>query len=1264
MAVPRDDVGDSAMSTEADDPVTFGSPPSGASQMGSEKSIPITNKERGSHVGGAIGPHRANGTQRGDSLAGNAKGGSITGSTENGGGTLCSGLEGVSAQRDLEPSAANGNRGGLEATAIKLGMAQGGAGPAGDGAGNGTSSQVAGTPAAPDSLLAALESRLETIERSFARIAGLQNVADEPSKGMNDANTTSVSSHATNSIPAPASETVDGISLSKAIADVFHRSSQMRNTSVLHPTALRTPLPVTLTIPAPDPRDAELQRLREELSNAHRQLSQRTQNQGHQHTGSTSSSTHSTALVVAETLTESQRGAQLQLEIDLRRHRIDLADALDRCVTLEMTLASALDERATSEAQNEVLRGDLRDYNTLRLEHVHLLDRVAGLEEELRQGRAEKARQEMTIRRLSSTATANVKAPLTRQDQEKHDEAMVDSIFARGLHNLDAFAELVTSRPPTRPSTPPPPPNPIPSFQNLRSASTSAPSRQITQRLDVKATTSSKEREKEALARARRKEPVRRKSPSVSPEESATNSDSDATDSEANSDDESGSELSDETYSEPKKVIPGSGTRRSGRNPNAVPRKKEEDPVKRIAKAKDKEPPSRPPSTRGQPPKAGSAPALPVVDPHQQIRKRKNSLDQSSSLPSAKRVKEDESSVSPSAKPAPPAVSSIPGVSTSPNKLAPERTPQPGEKRKADSPPTTSSRPPNNSQFAQSLPSVELLNADITVPPPTIDDGEETLTGGIGPLIDNAAAAKIVNQYLEDANFTSYLTVATPVVAQKSYGTEKRFLVPPPKIHIGGPYWELQPDNPPPLTLSGRLVTYSAATNEVSDIAPTKKAKVEKDEDRIPSRIQCTDWVIADVHAPGKPEFEAIGVLKGLHFGHEQIGEICARMAIKTNTGRVLAMANSAPIRVISKPSKHAGSDVKNSVFPRTPVCLFNRTKSQTANTRYLTGSDDTEDFIAAADTWDKWLVLPAEWLNPPSGSPQFPPPPKGDMVADERLRSYSYTVPKGERIPLQYNTKVVLRHTDYRLTSVRFNLRIVEGKSFVQDRNWQGRRSQNGPPGSGGLPGSDSDVEEPEDGEKDERSLRPPRKAPSAVSKPAMGSRSSLEWVSELHRVAFEVDGRDGFFMTNTDQGIKIIQSKRVKSDLQYWDIGESAAWSITTVASLTYGFYLRKELLIADPPVNPFFPRPMFYKKLMLNGHLLTIHGENFNLHHSLRIYFGTTQATQAQIRSGNLIIARMPPQVLIKRENRKGQEVDDHMEVVIVRGDGVVFPTGVSV
>ncbi|KAJ8652494.1 hypothetical protein O0I10_011892 [Lichtheimia ornata] len=165
-------------------------------------------------------------------------------------------------------------------------------------------------------------------------------------------------------------------------------------------------------------------------------------------------------------------------------------------------------------------------------------------------------------------------------------------------------------------------------------------------------------------------------------------------------------------------------------------------------------------------------------------------------------------------------------------------------------------------------------------------------------------------------------------VAQKSYGTEKRYLSPPPTILVFGGHHHQHPYPPPPSTASCRITTADEA-------GPVRHETFYPDQDRC---LKC--------------------VSKQLHIA-ERRKQIKVSVDIP-NFGTFV----SKPIKVISKPSKKKQNSAKHPelyVQHGSTIALFNRIHSQTVSTRYLgvnlEKSTSELAFNARPSTWDPFLI-------------------------------------------------------------------------------------------------------------------------------------------------------------------------------------------------------------------------------------------------------------------------------------------------------------------
>uniref|UniRef100_A0A8C3HYL1 Recombination signal binding protein for immunoglobulin kappa J region like n=1 Tax=Chrysemys picta bellii TaxID=8478 RepID=A0A8C3HYL1_CHRPI len=162
-------------------------------------------------------------------------------------------------------------------------------------------------------------------------------------------------------------------------------------------------------------------------------------------------------------------------------------------------------------------------------------------------------------------------------------------------------------------------------------------------------------------------------------------------------------------------------------------------------------------------------------------------------------------------------------------------------------------------------------------------------------------------------------------VAQKSYGSEKRFFCPPPCVYLTGPGWKLKQEQ-----IKGK----SRRKPRIGHME-TQKLNFEE---------HCAKALyISDTE-------------KRKHF----------RLVLKLffSNGQEIGTFHSKLIKVISKPSQKKQS-LKNTdlcISSGSKVSLFNRLRSQTVSTRYLSVEGGT--FIASARQWAAFTLHLGEDLT------------------------------------------------------------------------------------------------------------------------------------------------------------------------------------------------------------------------------------------------------------------------------------------------------------
>ncbi|NXX95915.1 RBPJL protein, partial [Centropus bengalensis] len=167
-------------------------------------------------------------------------------------------------------------------------------------------------------------------------------------------------------------------------------------------------------------------------------------------------------------------------------------------------------------------------------------------------------------------------------------------------------------------------------------------------------------------------------------------------------------------------------------------------------------------------------------------------------------------------------------------------------------------------------------------------------------------------------------------VAQKSYGNEKRFFCPPPCVYLSGPGWKLKQE-----TKGERLG---------GSPGPSRRGEAGGDELELPTPSLCP--------------CQGFGCAKALYISDADKRKHF-RLVLKLffRDGQEIGTFHSNLIKVISKPSQKKQS-LKNTdlcISSGSKVSLFNRLRSQTVSTRYLSVEEGA--FVASARQWGAFTL-------------------------------------------------------------------------------------------------------------------------------------------------------------------------------------------------------------------------------------------------------------------------------------------------------------------
>ncbi|KAE9411288.1 LAG1-DNAbind-domain-containing protein [Gymnopus androsaceus JB14] len=628
-----------------------------------------------------------------------------------------------------------------------------------------------------------------------------------------------------------------------------------------------------------------------------------------------------------------------------------------------------------------------------------------------------------------------------------------------------------------------------------------------------------------------------------------------------------------------------------------------------------------------------------------------------------------------------------------------------------------------------------------------------------------------LEQYVRTTNRLAFgertVIVMSSKVAQKSYGTEKRFLCPPPTaIMIGNSWWSdvhrrgEDPKICPPrvvISISGEpapqegSIEWTGSSGKSFDISDPPSGTTYI------GRCVGKQLFISDVDEKKKKV--------------EALVKIMAPSA-DDEPERVIGVFPSRPIKVISKPSKkrQSAKNLELCINHGSTISLFHRLRSQTVSTKYLCvsgsgsafkGSDgaplmgldqrsrtNTPSFIARTASWDPFVMYIVDVNKPPGGGIDVPPPPAQPDYPSPPPNAIPFTS-NGSQIPIYYNQTVVLqcltsgvvspvliiRKVDHQTTVVGGGLQ--EGAKGVADHYccpgelhkiafevYDGSKGmpEAGTPGITGAflscMGEKVNTYRPIDGRQwntgGNNGGTSPILPPSPVTGTPASSNSSEYFGHSMDSAPASPSSPD--FLSNDGGRVKkkrgsssaggpsknpakgrrrpssagsVTSGRRGSTSdsgassgaLWQVDIGETSVWTIVGTDQIRYNFYVPPLLFdnqhappgsfpIPSKPVTPFpgvvkylppdraaeapktncaSSRAMLSKPNPHASKMLTVYGENFSKTDPVNVFFGAEPSPYVEVRCTE-VLGCLPPE----------QQVAKRRPIVLVRGDGVVFPS----
>ncbi|KAK7015438.1 beta-trefoil [Favolaschia claudopus] len=192
---------------------------------------------------------------------------------------------------------------------------------------------------------------------------------------------------------------------------------------------------------------------------------------------------------------------------------------------------------------------------------------------------------------------------------------------------------------------------------------------------------------------------------------------------------------------------------------------------------------------------------------------------------------------------------------------------------------------------------------------------------------------------LEDLNRDMIMTTVVclhAAVARRSYGNERRFLCPPPRVQVEGPAWQMK----------RQVLTMSVVSEHGENLCEHAEP--------LDNNMTSTFKVL---YISGEAR------TKSVHLSLK----ISEPSNVDSDPGHTWATFNSAPILAIAKPSTTT-SKMSTWIVSGKPVSLFHRIHSQTVSTRYMTMDHGT--LSASKDAWSAFSmhIVPPATDTPSTG--------------------------------------------------------------------------------------------------------------------------------------------------------------------------------------------------------------------------------------------------------------------------------------------------------
>ncbi|KAG0191124.1 hypothetical protein DFQ28_000872 [Apophysomyces sp. BC1034] len=292
-------------------------------------------------------------------------------------------------------------------------------------------------------------------------------------------------------------------------------------------------------------------------------------------------------------------------------------------------------------------------------------------------------------------------------------------------------------------------------------------------------------------------------------------------------------------------------------------------------------------------------------------------------------------------------------------------------------------------------------------------------------LVDTDRSTKIrrcIREKMETAPSTlsaptkrmTTITCLHASVAQKSYGSEKRFLCPPPLVTIHSK------DKKPQVSMA--VVCENNNNNNAMMTERPLEQRALLDEN------MCGSFKY--LHVTGTAKAKQFCLRVSLHSPNDESDQPADLQTMSPRPSpppptQPYATFMSNPISIISKPSKKTAKarNVSTCILANAPVSLFNRINSQTVRTKYMT----TEDYQLCAknSTWSPFDIIIVRQPNQQQTASTSSETPT--IEGGQRQVPTTHYPSSTAAVPINYGTEIILKDTQTGVTSPAMIIRKVD---------------------------------------------------------------------------------------------------------------------------------------------------------------------------------------------------------------------------------------------